>query len=1187
MKQFSKLLLVVLAVALLATTVFSTLGSAVNSENEQSLIDAATTLGFTRKVEDFTGEEILVKDNIVPGEAYEATANKNSTSWISRETATNKYGMLSTEDSASGNRYVRLAFDKGYAAAADGTNRSNIFAEDKQKFADVSYLVYEWDMTTETQYPTKFGAFFYNSTNGTSQKDRQPIFATNETGDKIIVGDEEYTLGAAGTWNHFTVVISVVKSGTKFTDSLGAVYMNGTKIADFVPVKSSTSKYGLALALGYFNQEREALYDNATLCVDNIVATSIPASYKGTADDKLAPLFASENPVTDLKLIGSGEIVYNANYEVPMEPKAGIFTANGERVFFESFAEAYTEYKTSGGQWIEVYENSEGAIDAPVVIKLPAGVTFTDTTADGEDKFPCLEATAADGSIYKTYTKSTATLNVRFFGGRKGTADAEVAQLEVPVAVGTILTVPENFAPVQFSENTDDRTKVFEATDAVEVYVNDVLQSEMPLIRENMLDSAVVDVYPVYELREVAFDVITVADGAQEIQYFTQSDALSGAVKNAPDGALITIRKNTGVSSRISVEGKTLSFDLAGKALYADASAFNIFEVKNATLNLYSSVAGGVVYCGKDTAAETMIAVVGDETSTVRVGFADDATKDAYAGYLTVHTSTVVKVEAQANVALYATDVKVVNAATVTNGIVELSGAKCTNTTVTLENALIYNSYKENNVIAYSTPGANNTVNITNTTIYAPAKAEADGKGFVNVVGAFDNADSQKVVLNGVTYFGTLSGTSVGDDGTVVLTVAGTVEAVALDKATLDCPTDVLFVKSNAVVDTTNIKYVAGGAFANSVNGVSGSAIAATCEQAAVGKTEADFCEVTWVFFYDDGIVKELWVRGVTPVYRGTIPVSPELISYTFEGVEIDAITDETAVSVEAKEVASLELLGLQQNIAIITGMDYKLHIPANVPVVSIVIGETTILKENMTLSEDGMHYIATLGEFSIRDIATAEFSFTLNLKTARETELTVSSVANVLDYFEAIYEDESLKIVEQRMVTAFLKYVQSAGNYLGVDTNAVGELLSGKTSNYYLVEGLVETGTLRSAVSGVRMSLVEVPAFVFYLRETFSGTLTVGGVDYTVVNGVANEKNYILYTPASYVELGGVINFNISGTLAGEAVEGTGAFALTNYLMGVREELGTTPNYILDLYQFFAIAEIVEEMRAEEEMPY
>jgi hypothetical protein len=85
----------------------------------------------------------------------------------------------------------------------------------------------------------------------------------------------------------------------------------------------------------------------------------------------------------------------------------------------------------------------------------------------------------------------------------------------------------------------------------------------------------------------------------------------------------------------------------------------------------------------------------------------------------------------------------------------------------------------------------------------------------------------------------------------------------------------------------------------------------------------------------------------------------------------------------------------------------------------------------------------------------------------------------------------------------------------------------------------------------------------------------------------VANEKNYILYTPASYVELGGVINFNISGTLAGEAVEGTGAFALTNYLMGVREELGTTPNYILDLYQFFAIAEIVEEMRAEEEMPY
>lgn len=52
MKKFSKLLLVVLAVALLATTVFSTLGSAANnSENEKALVDAATALGITRKVE--------------------------------------------------------------------------------------------------------------------------------------------------------------------------------------------------------------------------------------------------------------------------------------------------------------------------------------------------------------------------------------------------------------------------------------------------------------------------------------------------------------------------------------------------------------------------------------------------------------------------------------------------------------------------------------------------------------------------------------------------------------------------------------------------------------------------------------------------------------------------------------------------------------------------------------------------------------------------------------------------------------------------------------------------------------------------------------------------------------------------------------------------------------------------------
>ena len=1186
MKKFSKLLLVVLAVALLATTVFSTLGSAATtSPEETALIGKANAIGVNRKVEDFTGEEILIKDNIIPGQAYADKSDENTVSdWIERDANTNnKYGVFATVDSKTGNRYARLTYEKAYAASG-ATYRTNIAISDLQELAKNDYLVYEWDMTTETQYPSNMGVYFYNTVK-TSAKDRVKLFSMNATGDKLVIGTDEIDLGGAGAWHHFTIVISLVANGTDYTGSLGAIYMDGAKIGDFKPVTTSTVKLSHSIVLGYYNETREAVADNTTLCVDNIVATAVPKGYKAGTDN-LAPLFNSTDPVTNLKLIGTDELVFNDKYELPAEPAFANAMADGTLVFYKSFAEAYTAFKAGGAKWIELYESAEAAIDAPVVVKLGENVTLTDTLAGTADAYPVIEAVGADGSVYRTFTKSTQTLTVRFFAGRKGTADATNAQLEVPFGVGVIPTIPEEYAPIQFSANPENLTKVFEVTDAVEIYLGDTLVTEMPLVTEAMIaESASVAVYPVYELKDVAFEVVETVDGVA--QYYTQGGQISDVIKNAPDGAVITIRKNVGIPAKLTVAEKTLTIDLAGKALYQTGnSAFVPFEVKNATLNIYSSVAGGTIYCGKDSSAETMLSVTGDATSTVRVGFVADDAKDAFAGNLTVHTSTAVKVSAQANITFAGVDVKIVGAASTTYGIIELDSAKCKDTTVTFENVNVFNTYVENNVIAYSAAGANNTVTLKNTVVYAPAKAEANSKGFINVVGTFNEASTQKVVLDTFTFYGNLSGASVGDAGTVTLTIAGAVEAASVDQTTLANAQDLLFVNNNKVTDTSAIKYVPGGAFANWQAPVSGAKVPALDVLIAFGKTEADFCKVSWFFFEGAGVVEEYWAEGVVPEFRGEIPVSPEFIYYTFDGVEITEIAQgATDLTIEAKEVADIENLGLMQNVAIILGMDYNLHIPAGVPVTSVTVGDVTIAKEDMLLNADGTYYIVSLGEFTLQTLASANYAFSLNITTARSTNLTVSSVANVLDYFKSVYEDETLKIVEQRMVTAYLKYVQSAGNYLGFNTDAIAEVIAGKTTNYYLVDGLVETGTLRSAVKGVRMSLTEIPAFVFYLRETFSGTVTVAGTEYTVVNGVANEKNYILFTPASYAELGEAVQFNINGTLAGEAVTGEGAFALTNYLMGVREELGSTPTYILDLYQFFAVAKIVEDMRAEADM--
>ena len=1179
MKKFSKLLLVILAVALLAMTVFSTLGSAATaSAEETALIGKANTLGINRKVEDFTGENILIKDNIVPGEAYAESASDNTVKdLIVRDAGTNKYGALATVDSKTGNRYVRLSYEKAYAASGS-TYRSGIGINDKQTFANNDYLIYEWDMTTETQYPANFAAIFLN-TSSTSIGDKQTIFSFNADGTKLVVGETEYDLGAAGTWHHFTVVISLIADGTDYRGSLGAIFLDGVKVGDFTPVVNKARKHSLRLLLGYYDQERETAA-NSTVCVDNIVSTTVPKGYKD-GENKLGQIFADTNPLTDLKLFGSDEIVYNTNYTVPFEPQYATYQADGSLAFYPSFAEAYTAYKAGGAQWVEVYENTEAAVDAPVVIKTAGAVTFTDTNAGADNAYTCVEATGADGSIYKTYTNSTETLTVLFFNGRKGTEDALTAQLELPFAIGVIPTVPEEFAPVQFSANPDNLSKVFEVTDGVEIYVDGVLQSEMPLVREAMITAGtVVSVYPVYTLQDVAFEV---AAPEEKVQYYTQGSQLADAVKNASDGAVVTVRKNLGITSKLKIEDKALTIDLAGKALYqGGASAFVTFDVENATLNLYSSAEGGVVYCGKDSAADTMLAITGDGTSVVRIGFVDDNAKDAYAGNLTVHTPTVAKVSAQATVTIAGAVVKVVNAAYATEGVVELNGASCRNTTVTLENVEVYNSYIENNVIAYASAGDNNTVTMKDTVIYAPAKTEANGKGLINIVGTISNAAKQSVVLNNFTYYGTLTGAAVGANGVITLTVAGTVEAVAVDTETLNYPEGTLFVKNNKSVEG-DLKYVAGGAFANWLNPINGSKTPALLVQAATGKTEADFCKVTWFFYEGAGVVEEYWARGVVPVFTGATPVSPENITYTFEDVVIEVIgADATELTIEATELAELDKLGLKQNVAIIAGMDLKIYIPANIPLTSVVVGDITIT--DLIPNEDG-YYVVTIGQFTLETLATAEFAFKLNLTTARGTELYVESVANVLDYFASVYEDETLKIVEQRMVTAYLKYAQSAGQYLGYDTTAIAELIAGKVTNYYLIDGLADTGVLRNAVVGVRMSLVEIPTFVFYLRETFSGTVTVGGTEYTVVNGVANEKNYILYTPASYAELGKEITFTIAGTLAGAEVNGTGAFTLTNYLMGVREELGTTPTYILDLYQFFAVAKIVEEMRAEEDV--
>ena len=65
-------------------------------------------------------------------------------------------------------------------------------------------------------------------------------------------------------------------------------------------------------------------------------------------------------------------------------------------------------------------------------------------------------------------------------------------------------------------------------------------------------------------------------------------------------------------------------------------------------------------------------------------------------------------------------------------------------------------------------------------------------------------------------------------------------------------------------------------------------------------------------------------------------------------------------------------------------------------------------------------------------------------------------------------------------------------------------------------------------------------------------------------------DEYYNIYEHSpSIEEIADKFAISVVGTIGELAIEESGEFCLTNYLYGVREELGVTPSYVLALYQF------------------
>ena len=1171
MKKYSKILLVLLAVALIASTVFATLSSAATtSPYEQEILNKAAALGITRKVEDFTGEEILVWENVVPDEPYAEKSEKNTTKdkWVQMN-GSSKYGAVMTADSKSGNRYVKLVYDKAYAS--EDAVQSSIYFNDKQAFKENSYLVYEWDMTTETQYPADLSVMFQNS-NASTIGDSVDIFTIDAETRKLVVGDNSYDLGLAGTWHHITVVIKLVANGTDYTGSLGLLFLDGEKIGEFTPVENNKRKNALRIAMGYFKQAKNETLDNTTLCVDNFVSSTVEKSYAGSPMDNLQKLFNADAPLTDLATFGSNEIVYSGAYELPYEPAAAVKMNDGTYFFTADFAQAYEKYKEGNAQFVELYDSDSGAIDTAVVLALFPGVTFSDTTEDTDaGKFPCVEAKKGDITYY-TYTKETKTLALEFYNVCKEKEPEAAPVQSTTAAVGTIPVVIEGITAVDFYANEENPDFAYQPNGLYDIYLNGEKCEEFPLVTEALVASGenVISVYPQYELVQLAFE-FTSKNAAGEVftQYFFDKTEFFDFLEIAPTGATFTLRTDMEVVRKLELKGSKLSIDLAGHVLHqGEVKAIVPFVLgDNTSLYLYSSRPGGEIYCGYAAGTEignaAMIQVKNGENVSVHLGYADEENKDAYLNNMTVHASTVAKLSAASTtIDAYGVNFKVVGTTALNRGLFEITGANCKNTSISLTNVTVYNTENQNNILYFNAPGKNNTIAIKDTVIYTAD----DTKELVALGGALTNADTQTITLEDVTYYGKLAGVQQDEENTLKVQVLDNVVAGSYDETTLALAQNVKPVHNNKC-ETLEISYVQDGVYKNTK--LQRSVTLPALQVLMTSEPLENFCEVEWTFNAEIESVKEFWVKGVTPEFRGEYPVSSELITFKHLPESIPTIAEtDTKITIAAVEDATLELLMLSHNVSLAYGMKYNIYIPVAAPLVSVTVGEKVILVSDIEKTDE--YYIAQIDTFTLKDLASAKYTFSINLKTKADNEFALESEVVVLDYFAALYENEEVEDADKTLVTSFLKYAFAAINYFEYDgAEKIAELIAGKNANYYLIDSMAETNNIRAALKGVRLNLVEIPEFVFYLRDAFNGTVTIAGKEYTVANGKCDGALYIAYRPADYATFADKFTISIVGTIGETEINESGEFSLTNYLYGVREQLGSTPSYVLALYQF------------------
>ncbi|MBQ7363499.1 MAG: polysaccharide deacetylase family protein [Clostridia bacterium] len=274
-----------------------------------------------------------------------------------------------------------------------------------------------------------------------------------------------------------------------------------------------------------------------------------------------------------------------------------------------------------------------------------------------------------------------------------------------------------------------------------------------------------------------------------------------------------------------------------------------------------------------------------------------------------------------------------------------------------------------------------------------------------------------------------------------------------------------------------------------------------------------------------------------------------------------------------------VESLGMKHNVAADDSLTLNLYLPAESKVSGVYVGRTALAAtpygENML--------VYSVGDINVTDI-NSEYKITLKFVSSTGYSDYVMTLS-VISYFESLANSISVTAEEKQLAYNFLLFARAsvvkfaAPNTMPDTSRAdavIQKLEAQGCTPASSTAAPSDLGTLTNVLTAADMAINEKPYYLFYIKEGFTGTLTVSYNDstgthtteYAVVNGYYHCKNYVIFEVEGVYSLASELTIAATGKIGEADVTASGKYSMKNYSDGVGSD------YVRQLYSWVLAAD-------------